>query len=221
MTADNPEPEGGERLWPGFVVVAFLAVALAAVVISDRDDPPISAASTTAPSSVTFETDATLLPATASAATTAVPPTTTTQSPTTTTEAPSTSVAPTTTVAATSSTIAVSPIVAAREALTAWGRFAVSGDLDRLEGFLHPDGPQFEQLAAEAGTLADEPLGPPPYTVMLVGPRIVELGPSGAVVRGGVKFARQGEPTQRYRWDLVMVPGEDGDWLLWTVVDRG
>ncbi|HEX2370255.1 MAG TPA: hypothetical protein VHM94_13585 [Acidimicrobiia bacterium] len=215
MTADNPEPEGGERLWPGFVVVAFLAVALAAAVISDRDDPPISAASTTVPSSVTFGTDPTLLPATTSAATTAVSSTTTTQSPTATTEAPSTAVAPTTT------TVAVSPITAAREALTAWGRFAVSGDLDRLEGFLHPDGPQFEQLAAEAGTLADEPLGPPPYTVMLVGPRIVERGPSGAVVRGGVKFARQGEPIQRYRWDLVMVPGEDGDWLLWTVVDRG
>jgi hypothetical protein len=230
VTADDPEPEGGERLWPGFVVVAVLAIALAAVVITDRDDPPLAPASTIAPtpSSVTFEADPTLLPTPTHVATTTVeslPATTQLSAPTqlpTTTQPPPTTAVPETTIAeVTTTSVVVSPIDAARGALSAWGRFAVSGELDRLDGFFHRNGPQWRQLAAEAETLADEPPGQPPYTVSLLQPRVVERGGDRAVVRGRVTFAWRGENTQRYRWDLVMVPGDDGNWLLWTVVDRG
>ena len=229
MTDDDPEPESGERLWPGFVVVAVLAIALAAVVITDRDDPSLAPASTIAPtqSSVTFEADPTLLPTPTQVATTTVvsmPITTqlsaTTQLPTTTAAvddgAPETTIAEVTT-----TSVVVSPIEAARDALSAWGRFAVSGDLDRLDGFFHQNGPQWRQLAAEAETLAEEPPGPPRYTVTLRQPRVVETDRDRALVRGRVTFARRGETTQGYRWDVVMVPGGNGGWLLWTVVDRG
>jgi hypothetical protein len=230
VTADDPEPGGGERLWPGLVVVAVLAIALAAVVFIDRDDPPLAPASTIAPtpSSVKFGADPTLLPTPTQVATTTVvslPATnqmpTTTQLPTTTQPPPTTAVPETTIAEVTTTSVVVSPIEAARDALSAWGRFAVSGDLDRLDGFFHPDGPQWRQLAAEAETLADEPPGPPRYTVTLRQPRIVERGRDRAVVRGRVTFARRGETTQRYRWDLVMVPGDEGDWLLWTAAERG
>ena len=230
MTDDDPEPEGGERLWPGFVVVAVLAIALATVVFTDRDDPPLAPASTIAPtpSSVTFGADPTLLPTPSQVATTTVvslPITTqlsaTTQLPMTTQPPPMTAVPETTIAEVTTTTVVLSPIEAARDALSAWGRFAVSGDLDRLDGFFHRNGPQWRQLAAEAETLADEPPGPPRYTVTLRQPRVVERDRDRAVVRGRVTFARRGETTQGYRWDMVMVPGDAGNWLLWTVVDRG
>jgi hypothetical protein len=216
VTADDPEPEGGERLWPGLVVVAVLAISLAAVVVTDRDDPPLARATIApTPSSVTFGADPTLLPTPTQVATTTV------VSLQGTTQLPTTAAVPETMVVeVTTTSVVVSPIEAARDALAAWGRFAVSGELDRLEGFFHPDGPQWRQLAAEAETLADEPPGPPRYKVTLRQPRIVERGRDRALVRGRVTFARRGETTQRYRWDLVMVPGGDGGWLLWTVVDR-
>ena len=97
----------------------------------------------------------------------------------------------------------------------------MSGDIDDLDGYFHPDGPQWEQMAEEAETLAADPLGPPAYTVTLRQARVAESGPNGDVVRGWVTFVRRGEPNQGYRWDLVMVPDDEGEWLLWTVVERG
>ena len=70
-------------------------------------------------------------------------------------------------------------------------------------------------------TIAQNPPGPPPYEVTLRRARVVESAANGAVVRGRVTLRRRGEPKQRYRWDLVMVPGEQGEWLLWTVAERG
>ena len=213
-------PEGGERLWPGFLVVAILAVALTAVIVLDRDEPPPSEPAATPPS-VTFGTDPTLVPATTqSVTTTSDPLPTSTQAPPTILP-PTTTEAPTTTVAPTTTSLAASPISAARDALSAWGRFAVSGNLERLDGYFHPDGPQWEQLVGEADAIAQDPPGPPPYEVTLRRARVVESGANGAVVRGRVTFVRRGEPKQRFRWDLVMVPGEQGEWLLWTVAERG
>jgi hypothetical protein len=205
VPADDPEPGGGERLWPGLVVVAALATVLGAVVITDRGDPPLAPA----------------LPALTQLSTTTVASrSATTQLPTA-TQLPATAVPETTVARVTTTSVVKTPIGAARDALSAWGRFAVSGDLDRLDGFFHPDGPQWRQLAAEAETLADGPPGPPPYAVTIRRPVMVEWGRDRAVVRARVTFARRGETPQRNRWDLVMVPGDDGDWLLWTVVDQG
>ena len=38
--------------------------------------------------------------------------------------------------------VSQAPLEAAQDALDAWGRFAVTGDLGELDGHFHPDGPQ-------------------------------------------------------------------------------
>lgn len=110
-------------------------------------------------------------------------------------------------------------VVAARDALAAWGRFAATGDLAALDRPFDPDGPQYRQLANEAGTLRSVAATAQPYEVTLTDARLGEALPGEAVVTGSVVWTRPGEPDQQYAWELVLRSTDGKAWRLWTVRD--
>jgi hypothetical protein len=108
-------------------------------------------------------------------------------------------------------------VAAAEAALTAWGQFAVTGDVELLEGSFDTTGPQYRALVDEAAAIAADPPGPPPYDVELETASVEEASANEAVVAVAVAWARPGEPDQRFAWNLVMRRSQTGQWLLWTV----
>ncbi|MBT8193524.1 MAG: hypothetical protein HKO63_06120 [Acidimicrobiia bacterium] len=104
-------------------------------------------------------------------------------------------------------------------ALSAWGRFAGSGDLVELEGFFDPAGPQYQQLLTEADGLAQN--GGMPYQITMPFPDIVTEADT-AVVTGLVVFAREDTVDQTFNWSIEMRRSNaDSTWGLWTVEDLG
>lgn len=107
-------------------------------------------------------------------------------------------------------------VTAVEEGLAAWGRFAVSGDLDVLEPWFDNEGPQYGLLAAEAARLAASPLGLPEYSVTMSAPQVGEVHHGEASVEGRVVFARTGEPSQSFWWSVLVRRSKVG-WRIWTV----
>jgi hypothetical protein len=108
-------------------------------------------------------------------------------------------------------------ISAARVALAAWGEFVADGDLERLKPWFAEDGPQYRQLAEEAGGLAATEGDSGSYEVMLREASVVHQGQDEAVVGGKVTWARPLETGQEYAWEVVLRRAEGNRWLLWTV----
>ncbi|MDF1597367.1 MAG: hypothetical protein P1T08_14915 [Acidimicrobiia bacterium] len=107
-------------------------------------------------------------------------------------------------------------IAAAQDALDAWARFASTGDLAVLDGFLDPAGPQYAQLFGEASTIGSDEAT---YSFTLVEPTAA-MRDGFPVVSGTVIIARDGETVDEVVWDLHLIEGGTR-WLLWTVEDRG
>lgn len=101
------------------------------------------------------------------------------------------------------------------DGLAAWGRFAVTGDLDTVAPWFSSEGPQWERFVTEAPELTADPLGDPPYRVMVEASDMT--GGAGEMrVDARVTFVRTGEPSQTFRWRIVL--REQGDrWRIWTV----
>ncbi len=114
----------------------------------------------------------------------------------------------------------VDVLPAVEAALVAWGEFAVTGDLDLVATTFDRAGPQYAQLRSEAPALAADPLGPPPYVFTLSEASLHRPALDRAVVVGDVTLDRLEEPTQSFRWRIVM-NWVGGEWLLWTVRDEG
>ncbi len=111
-------------------------------------------------------------------------------------------------------------IAAAREALNAWGEFALTGSLDVLVGRLAPDGPQYRLLADEAKRLSEQPMVGPVYAITMEAATVTGSGSTETVIAATVRWSRSGEVGQSYRWELVLRPDDHGRWFLWTVRDR-
>lgn len=105
-----------------------------------------------------------------------------------------------------------------QQALSDWGRFAVTNDLRVLKDSFWANGPQYKQLAKEAQA-RDKPLGGPAYTVTLTGVQVIDARADQRVLRGRVLLTRQGEVAQTYSWDIWMQRDDaaGGRWRLWTV----
>jgi len=112
-------------------------------------------------------------------------------------------------------------IADSRQALQDWGRFGVSGDLNRVKASFWPNGPQYKQLAREAAGLKKRPVGPPAYQFVLEDPVTVLQAGNDRLVRGVVKSTRQGQPSRSFRWDIYMRqdPASGGRWRVWTVAN--
>ncbi|MFC2176947.1 hypothetical protein ACFLRH_00870 [Actinomycetota bacterium] len=119
---------------------------------------------------------------------------------------------------ASSSTTAVpsAVVVALRDALTAWGEFAVTGRIRDLGDHFAVGGPQKRRLRAEAESIRADPPGPPPYRVTPNDILTISVTPSDVVLRTEIGWAREGEQTQVFVWDIQMQLVE-GMWQLVTV----
>ena len=113
-------------------------------------------------------------------------------------------------------------IADARQAMAAWGEFAVSGDVEKLTGTFWTDGLQYQKLAKEAPGLKQKNTGPPPYQFALTPSRVTNAPGGMKIVRGTVRVTRPGEQAQTFRWDIYLkrVPGSNPErWRLWTVAE--
>ncbi len=109
-----------------------------------------------------------------------------------------------------------------QQALSDWGRFAVTYDLRTVKDSFWANGPQYKQLAEEAKS-GDQPPGPPPYKVTMTGVQVIPSGDNQRVLRGRVQLTREGERAQAYSWDVWMRrdAAAGGRWRLWTVRTTG
>ncbi len=118
-----------------------------------------------------------------------------------------------------STTITEPPVVAAlRDALAAWGEFAVTGRVRDLGDHFVAGGPQRRQLRAEAESIRADTSGGPRYVVTTRNIVTISVTPTDAVLRTDIEWARQGEVTQFFVWDINMRL-LDGRWQLLTVED--
>src|SRR5215218_5675648 len=104
-----------------------------------------------------------------------------------------------------------------QQALSDWGRFAVTNDLRTVKDSFWANGPQYKQLAKEAQT-RDKALGGPAYTVTMTGVQVINARADQRVLRGRVLLTRPGEVAQTYSWDIWMQRDDaaGGRWRLWT-----
>lgn len=117
----------------------------------------------------------------------------------------------------TSTTVTAPPVVVAlRQALTAWGQFAVSGRVRDLGDHFVAGGPQRRQLRAEAESIRATTSGGAPYVVTTQNIFTVSITPTDAVLRTEIEWAREGEQTRFFVWDIQM-QFVDGKWRLLTV----
>jgi hypothetical protein len=104
------------------------------------------------------------------------------------------------------------PVTVIRQALSAWGRFAVSRDLAEVEPWFVVDGPQYEQFRTEAGVPGSA--GGAAYRVTFEPLAADPVDPNR--MRGRVVFVRTGEPSQVFDWWIVL-RRRDGRLQVWTV----
>jgi hypothetical protein len=110
-------------------------------------------------------------------------------------------------------------VVSARNALSAWGRFAISGDLSDVSPYFAADGPQYSRFEREAPGLSAHPLGVPAYSFDFPNPTIIPVRADRIIVRGTITFTRAGEQVRTFYWDLKMQWSDSEQrWLVWTVV---
>ena len=100
------------------------------------------------------------------------------------------------------------------QALTAWGAFAGSGDLDSMVPFFFEDGPQWESLVAEA----DSFVGGEPLEVT-GDERSLTFNDASGVYRATVTFAGPGVEPVVVNWAIELRRDADGSWKIWSVLD--
>jgi hypothetical protein len=122
--------------------------------------------------------------------------------------------------ATTTTTVDQRAIADAERALSDWGEFAVTYNLDTVKDTFWANGPQYKQLAKEAEDRKGKPIGPPPYKVALSGVQVLKPREDQRVLRGRVQMTRPGERPQSFNWDVwLQLDPAGGRWRLWTVRD--
>lgn len=97
------------------------------------------------------------------------------------------------------------------DALVAWGKFAASGNLEDVEGFFDPDGPQWASLSAEAGSVGTG------FAAEIVERSLLVNADSSKFV-GEITFSSNDDhETVTWMIDLRQTPGSR--WLIWSVSD--
>lgn len=105
-------------------------------------------------------------------------------------------------------------LAAASAAMSAWGEFAGTGDVNLLDDHFDPSGPQYRQLVGEAEGIKATGA----RSGYEVEPRGVAERLSGdmATVRADVIWRRGTEPEQWWEW-IIDLRRRGGAWTVWTV----
>lgn len=101
------------------------------------------------------------------------------------------------------------------QALTAWGAFAVSGDLAVMQSWFWADGPQWSNLSADAVSIEERQDDGPLYVVTIDRP-VVEVHEDSASLAAKVVFERPGEENQEFSWTLLL-RRRNGEWRIWSI----
>ncbi|MEW6474316.1 MAG: hypothetical protein AB1679_18850 [Actinomycetota bacterium] len=109
-------------------------------------------------------------------------------------------------------------VVAAREALAAWGRFATTGDLSVVDGWVAPDGPQYRKFTEEAraGAAGDQTT----HVVTVSDATVLSDDGHEAVVALMAHWTQASQSADDFTWDVVLRFDITGRWIVWTVRDR-
>ena len=105
-------------------------------------------------------------------------------------------------------------LVAARAAMSAWGEFAGTGDVSRLDGHFDPSGPQYRQLAGEAEGIKAS--GAKSGYEVESSAVVKTLSGDTATVHATVVWRRDAEPEQRWEW-IIELRRRGAPWTVWTV----
>jgi hypothetical protein len=109
----------------------------------------------------------------------------------------------------------VQAVMAARAAVEAWGTFATSGELEGLDPYFDPTGPQHEHLAGE---VAERIADPATYELVLT-PLDVHANGAAWLVDGTVHMRRNGQPAGAWQWRLELRQHPGHGWRVWTVTE--
>lgn len=109
-------------------------------------------------------------------------------------------------------------VVALQAALDAWGQFAVTGQMADLGEHFVVGGPQRRLLRDESAAIRENPVGPPGYVVTASNIFSLSVTTDDVVLRADIEWAREGEESQKFLWDIQM-RRIDGSWQLLTVED--
>jgi hypothetical protein len=95
-------------------------------------------------------------------------------------------------------------------ALTAWGKFAVDGDLNDVKPYFVEDSKQYDRFKLDAASIASQPPGGPPITVKMASPQTFAGDDANTwLIRGNVSWTRSGEQPQNFNWEIRMVRASD------------
>lgn len=95
-------------------------------------------------------------------------------------------------------------------ALTAWGKFAVDGDLNDVKPYFVEDSKQYDRFKLDAAAIASQPPGGAPITVKMNSPQTFAGDDANTwLIRGNVSWTRSGEQPQNFNWEIRMVRASD------------
>lgn len=89
-------------------------------------------------------------------------------------------------------------------ALTAWGKFAVDGNIDDVKTYFAPNTRQFNRFQLDAQAISANPPGGDPITVTMTNPSTTKTDDNNWTIRGTAVWARTGEVTQNFQWEIRM-----------------
>lgn len=97
-------------------------------------------------------------------------------------------------------------------ALEAWSRFILTGDLETLRPSFAADAPQWRQFVSEVESVAGDRL-----TFRVHDLRLRRLEPRTATVWAEVQVTQLGHMPETFGWDFDLTL-QKGRWLVWTVL---
>lgn len=105
-------------------------------------------------------------------------------------------------------------------ALTAWGRFSISGNLEEVKPYFIEDSTQYNRLKLDAASIASQPPGGAPMTVVMTNPQTFNNkdNPNEWMIRGTTSWTRPGIQDQNFNYEIRMVRDSDRQpWLIQSV----
>ncbi len=104
-------------------------------------------------------------------------------------------------------------------ALTAWGQFAVDGNLETVRPYFLNDGPQFDRFQVESPEIKAKATGGPAFSfAMSSDAQWTSTEDGNWVAKGTVTVSSPGKRQQTYPWEITVSRlTENEPWKVWSV----